>query len=135
MLIEIPENEIELSAARSGGPGGQSVNKTSSKIVLKWSVKDSVVLSEDEKNLLRQKLSSRINSDDMLVVHAQESRSQNQNRQTSLSRLNDLINSALDVPEERKPTRLPRHKKEKRLEIKKQHSQKKALRKKPNQNE
>ena len=133
--VVIPEHEVVLEAARASGPGGQSVNKTSSKVVLKWELGVSGLLSEEQKELVRENLSTRINKDDVLVLHVQKSRKQSQNRQIALERLNDLINAALEVPEERKPTKLPKHKKEKRLKVKKQHAQKKALRKKPSKHD
>jgi len=133
--IVISESDVDITAARSSGPGGQGVNTTSSKAELRWNLEASDLLDEDQKALVREKLLTRINKDGVLVLHAQKTRSQIKNKKIALERLNELVNAAVEVPKERKATRLPKHKKEKRLTAKKQHSEKKALRKKPTKND
>lgn len=124
----IPENELTITFARSGGKGGQNVNKTSTKAIVHWSVGRSQVLSWDEKERIRAKLFNRLNSNDELVVMAEEERSQSQNREKAISRLRSLVAQALRVPKKRRPTRPTKSSKLRRLESKKLRSRVKASR-------
>ena len=125
---QIPESEIKITFARSSGAGGQNVNKTSTKAVLHWKVGESVVFSSAEKKRIRTKLANRPNDEDRIVIMAEEERSQLQNRVQALVRLQTLVDEALLIPKRRKPTKPTYSSKLKRLDTKKQHSQKKASR-------
>ncbi|OGH92001.1 MAG: hypothetical protein A2534_01055 [Candidatus Magasanikbacteria bacterium RIFOXYD2_FULL_39_9] len=127
--MQIPENELVVTFARSSGAGGQNVNKTSTKVFVHWSVGKSFVLSEEEKNRVRTKLANRINNEDELVIASEEERSQLQNRESAVTRLQELVNEALYVPKVRRATRPTRSSKLKRLESKKIRSQIKTARK------
>lgn len=129
MFVQIPENELVVTFARSSGAGGQNVNKTSTKVFVHWSVGKSFVLSEEEKNRVRTKLANRINNEDELVIASEEERSQLQNRESAVTRLQELVNEALYVPKVRRATRPTRSSKLKRLESKKIRSQIKTARK------
>lgn len=116
--LSIPETELELTASRSGGPGGQNVNKVSSRITLRFSIRDSS-LPEEAKEKIRRRLASRITSDDVLQLSVQEHRSQRQNRDEAVARFIGLIQSALVERKKRKPTKASKAAREKRLREKK----------------
>ncbi|MDD2757819.1 MAG: alternative ribosome rescue aminoacyl-tRNA hydrolase ArfB [Patescibacteria group bacterium] len=118
MSIHIPKSEINVTFSRSSGKGGQNVNKTSTKATVHWSVGRSRVLTAEEKARVRAKLASRINLYDEMVVVSEEERSQPQNRERAVARLQALVARALVVPKKRRPTRPTRASKERRLETK-----------------
>lgn len=120
--------EIQFTATRSSGAGGQNVNKVSSRIELRFSVVNSLILSDDEKALIFKKLSTRINSDGELVLTAQTERSQYRNKQQVLERFIQLIADALKEEKPRIPTKPTRTSRIKRMTSKLRHSQKKQLR-------
>ncbi len=121
--VHIPVNEIRMSFARSSGAGGQNVNKTSTKVIVHWSVGHSRVLTLEEKARVRIKIANRINNDDEVVVMSEEERSQPQNRALAVSRLQALVARALYVPKKRRPTRPTKASKLRRIESKKRRSQ------------
>ena len=131
MDIEILQNELEFSAVRSGGPGGQHANKVSSKVVVYFDIKNSQALFETEKERILDKLSARLNKKNQLVMTCDESRSQHKNKQIVTNRLLTLLESALKIDKKRIPTRVGRSEKARRLEAKKKRSQKKTLRQRP----
>ncbi len=124
----VPENEFTITFARSGGKGGQNVNKTSTKAIVHWSVGRSQVLSWEEKERVRAKLVNRINNNDELVVMSEEERSQPQNRDKAVARLRALVAQALRVPRKRRPTRPTRASKIRHMESKIQRSRVKSSR-------
>lgn len=126
--FEIPESELDFSFSRSGGPGGQNVNKLETKVTIRWNIQQSPSLDEKQKQLIAEKLKNRVNEKGELVVYAQTERSQLQNKQRAIEILNDLVNSALTIAPERIPTKTPRRAKEKRLKEKARQAHKKALR-------
>lgn len=126
--MQIPESEFIITFARSGGKGGQNVNKTSTKVILHWPVGQSAVLSDEEKARVRGKLANKINNEDELVVMSEEERFQPQNREIAIARLQELVAGALRVPKKRFPTRPTKGSKLRRIEGKKQRSETKTAR-------
>jgi ribosome-associated protein len=122
-------NEFTFSASRSGGPGGQNVNKVSSKVELRFKVSESTLLSPEEKELILKKLENRINKEGELVLISQTERSQLANKEKVIEKFYTLISKALTVQKKRKPTKPTKTSKEKRLEGKKVKAEKKNLRK------
>jgi ribosome-associated protein len=123
--------ELNYSASRSSGPGGQHVNKVSTKMELRFHVESSALLSEEEKILITEKLANRINAAGELVLVSQSERSQLQNKEKVTEKFYSLILRALTPRKKRRPTRPSRASKEERLEIKRQQSEKKERRKSP----
>src|SRR5438876_8462967 len=106
--IQIPDEELQFSFARSGGPGGQNVNKVSSKAILRWNLATNNSVSGEVKARLRSLQRRRITVDDEIVIQSQEYRDQERNRQACLDKLRDLLIQASFVPRPRrasKPTR------------------------------
>ncbi len=122
--------ELEFKATRSSGPGGQHVNKVSTKIELRFNVNSSLVLSEKEKGIIREKLQNIINSEGELIITDQSSRSQIKNKANSISKFSDIIEKALKPIKKRVPTKPTLSSKIRRVEDKKRISIKKDLRKK-----
>ena len=131
MNVEILKNELEFTAVRSGGPGGQHANKVSSKVVVLFDIEISQALSENEKVRLLDKLSSKLNKKNQFILSCDESRSQHKNKQIATNRLLALLQSALKIEKKRIPTKVGRMAKAKRLQAKKQRGLKKTLRQKP----
>ncbi|KKP36109.1 MAG: Class I peptide chain release factor [candidate division TM6 bacterium GW2011_GWF2_32_72] len=117
--ITIPENELEVTASRSGGPGGQHVNKSDTKITVRWSVINSTVLNEIQKQRLLENLKSRLTTENELVIQSSSSRSQQQNKKEALDKLAQEIRKGLYVPKKRMKTVVSKHEKEARLKFKK----------------
>ncbi|GGG14935.1 aminoacyl-tRNA hydrolase [Dokdonia pacifica] len=128
---ELLHNELTFKASRSSGPGGQHVNKTSTRIELYWSLKDSLVFSEDQKIRLREKLHNRLTKEQILILSSGRTRSQLKNKEQVIKRFFELLEEALTPPKKRKKSKPTYASKVKRLQSKKQHSEKKASRKKP----
>ena len=124
-------SELRFKATRSSGPGGQHVNKTSTRVELSWHIDTSLVFSEEEKLRLKEKLSNRITKEGVLSLASQNSRSQYKNKQDVISRFLILIEKSLQQPKKRKKTKPSQASKIKRLSNKKAHSEKKANRQKP----
>ncbi len=120
--ISIPEDELDFTASRSGGPGGQHVNKVSSKVILWFDVANSPSLSEEDKELITRRLGRRIDKDGFLRIVSQSTRSQAANRELAVERLVELLQDALKQIPIRRKTRLSRASKLRRLEEKKQRS-------------
>lgn len=124
------EPELEFSASRSSGPGGQHVNKVNSKITLKFDIGNSTLLTEDEKAVLLTKLASRLTVDGVLILTSQDKRSQFQNKEAVQTKLDALLTKALLKRKARKATKPSKNSVQKRIKKKKQHSEKKQWRQK-----
>lgn len=129
--VAIPETELEFSASRSGGPGGQSVNTTDSKVELRWSILSSTALSDPQRDRLLTGLASRLTLDGVLILHGSEHKSQHRNREAVRMRFITMVSEALAPPQKRRKT-LPTHgSKERRIRTKKQRGEVKRLRRDP----
>lgn len=126
----IEEGELELSASRSGGPGGQHANTSDTRVELRWHVGGSS-LSDAQKQRVRDRLGSRITKDDVLILTSAEHRSQHQNREAVVARFRSIVGEAMQPVKRRRRTRVSRNQKRKRLEDKRRRSEKKRLRKDP----
>ena len=121
--LTLPAEELRVSFARSGGPGGQNVNKVASKAVLRFSVRRSAALSEAQRHLLLQRLGSRLTGEGEVVIHASRFREQARNLEDARERLAELLHGALAAPRTRKRTRPTRGSQKRRLESKRQRGQ------------
>ncbi len=128
--VSIPEDELEFTASRSGGPGGQHVNKVSSKVVLWFDLAKSPSLSPEDKELIVSRLGSRIDKDGVLRVVSQSTRSQLSNRELAIERFIELLQTALKQLPVRKKTRVSKGAKLRRLEEKKHRASLKSQRSK-----
>lgn len=124
-------SELNYKAVRSSGAGGQNVNKVSSKVVLSFDMKNSQALTEEEKKLLESTLSSRLTTDLILILNCDEARSQLRNKEIVTKRFLELIKKGLIVQKPRKETRIPKSAIRKRIKNKKNTSQLKQNRRKP----
>lgn len=124
--------ELTFKATRSSGAGGQHVNKTSSRVELYWEVRVSQAFSSEELDRIKEKLAHRITKEGVLQLASENSRSQHKNKEDVIKRLLALLEVAIVPPKVRKKRRPSKMAKLKRLKAKKQHSEKKANRKKPN---
>jgi ribosome-associated protein len=125
--LAVPAHLLRAETSRSGGPGGQHVNKVETRVTIEVPV-DALPLPEEKKALVRERLASRINRDGVLRVTAQATRSQIENRDRALIRMEELLRDAIEEQPPRKKTRVPRRQKQKRVEDKKRHAEKKRLR-------
>jgi ribosome-associated protein len=126
--LSIPDGEVTFTASRSGGPGGQNVNKVSSKVTLAFNLNGSAVLSIEQKQRIAERHARRINNDGVLQVISQRTRSQEMNRADAIERFAELLRLALTPRRVRIKTRTPKVAKEQRLQEKKKHSAKKQTR-------
>ncbi|MFZ0930286.1 MAG: alternative ribosome rescue aminoacyl-tRNA hydrolase ArfB [Syntrophobacteraceae bacterium] len=120
--ISIPEEELSFTASHSSGPGGQNVNKVSSRVTLWFDVVNSPSLSQEQKDLVMRRLENRIGKDGMLRVISQKTRSQVENKELAIERFSELMRDALKQVPMRKKTRVSKGAKLRRLEEKKQQS-------------
>ena len=124
------KQELIFVVSRSSGPGGQNVNKVNSKVTVKFNVKNSMVLTPEEKEIVLMKLGSKLTTDGELIVSAQESRSQLDNKEAALQKFEKLLTKAFEKKKARKPTKPSKNAVQKRINSKKQHSEKKQWRQK-----
>jgi ribosome-associated protein len=123
------QKEVMYKTSRSGGKGGQNVNKVSSKVELLFSINSSTLFDDDQKLLLSEKLQTRFNKDDYLQIICDEERSQYLNKQKAIERLIVLLTKALHVPKIRKPSKVSKAAKTARLNEKRAQAEKKKDRK------
>ena len=127
--FKLPLDELVITTSRSGGPGGQHVNKSDTKVTVRWNLFATTVLTDTEKERVAKALAASLTADGDLLVSASQSRSQLENKKMALFLLEQKVEKALVVQKKRKATRASRASKEKRLQSKKVHSTIKKLRK------
>jgi ribosome-associated protein len=120
--LDVPDEELVFTTARSGGPGGQNVNKVNTRVALLFDVDGSACLSAEQRALLHQRLSGRISKGGVLRVVSQRHRTQLANRETAVRRFVELLRRALSEAPERIPVTVPEQANEKRLEEKRRRS-------------
>lgn len=133
----IPDREqilkyVTFKTSRSGGKGGQNVNKVSSKVELIFNINEAYFFNEDEKELLKLRLENRLDTEGLLHIVSQEDRSQLLNKEKTVVKLVELIKKSLLIQKKRKPTKIPKSIIEKRLKNKTVNAFKKERRRKPN---
>ncbi len=126
--LEIPRSELSFRASRAGGPGGQHVNTSSTRVELLWNVERSRALDADQRARLCEKLAARIDGEGNVRIVASANRSQLRNREEAETRLATLVRRALIVPKARRKTRPTKGSVEARLRAKKEHSRRKQNR-------
>jgi len=121
--VTIPGDELAIAFSRSGGAGGQNVNKVSSKVELRWNPTTSAAVSGDERTWLLDRLRSRLTGDGTLIVTSTKTRDQGKNRDDATSKLALIVRTALDRPTPRKPTKVSRGAKRRRVADKRHHAE------------
>ncbi|HEV7279185.1 MAG TPA: alternative ribosome rescue aminoacyl-tRNA hydrolase ArfB [Pirellulaceae bacterium] len=129
--IPLPEDEFSWSFVRSQGPGGQNVNKVNSKAVLRWNVRDSSAIPAGPKMRFTEKFANRIAHSGDLILTSDRYRDQPKNVEDCRTKLTEMLQSVWAAPKFRRPIRISKGAKERRLRAKKQRSEKKAGRKNP----
>ena len=114
----IPGHELEITTSRAGGPGGQHVNKTDSRISVRWHVFSTTVLDEFQKARVASNLQASLTTEGYIIVHNSESRSQLSNKEAALLQLAAIVRKALHVPKKRKPTKASKSAKAARVDDK-----------------
>ncbi len=129
--IVIPGSELRFTASRSGGPGGQHVNKTSSRVTLHWDLSNTDALNPQQRARVMRRLRKRLTRDGNVLVHVDDHRSQHRNKEIARQRLAEAVSKALEQKKKRIPTSVSRGAQKRRLETKKRRSSIKRLRRTP----
>jgi ribosome-associated protein len=129
--LQIPDEELQFTFARSGGPGGQNVNKVASKAVLHWNLAANATLPPDVKERLRARHANRVTAEGELVLQGQRYRDQGRNVEDCRTKLREMVLEVLRPPRPRKATKPSRGSRERRLTTKRQQAERKARRRKP----
>ena len=126
--LAIPDEEVSFVTSRSGGPGGQNVNKLETRVTVRFDLAGSPTLSDEQRQRLLERLATRITRAGVLHVTSQKHRTQAENREAAVARLAELMAEALREEAPRKATRVPKAAKRRRLDNKKRHGQRKRER-------
>jgi ribosome-associated protein len=126
--LTIPDEEVTFATSRSGGPGGQNVNKLETRVTLRFDLQGSASFTEEQKARLRERLATRITRAGFLQVTSQKHRTQAENREAAVERFAELLREGLHEEAPRRPTKVPRAAKRRRIEAKRQRGQKKKER-------
>jgi ribosome-associated protein len=126
--LEIPDDELAFVTSRSGGPGGQNVNKVETRVTVRWDLAHSPGLSEEQRARIAERLATRVTKGGFLQVTSQRHRTQAGNREAALERFAELLAGALREETPRKPTRASRASRARRLEEKRRQGQRKQER-------
>jgi len=129
--LAIPDAELVLKTSRSGGPGGQNVNKLETRVTVRFDVEGSPSLDDEQRERIRERLGTRISRDGVLQVSSQRHRTQAANRDAAVARLAQLVADALEPEKERRATRVPKTAKRRRLEAKRRRGKLKQERSAP----
>lgn len=129
--VRVPRSELEFRATRAGGPGGQHVNTSSSRVELRWVIPASIAVTAEERERLLRKLGRRVDSSGTLRIVSDSRRSQLQNREAAVARFQEIVAAALAVPKPRRATRPTKASKERRLVAKRHRTLQKTRRRPP----
>lgn len=128
-------SDMEWTAVKSSGPGGQNVNKVNSKIELTFDFEDTVALTDKVRDRLREIAKGSLDAEGRILIKSEKTRDQAKNLSDAREKLKEMVLKALVVPKVRKPTKVPKAAKKKRVETKKKVAKKKAARKKPSKDD